>query len=513
MRKYYVDTIEKNQLDKEVIFIKLNDSRVRLFVLLFLLAFLNKRIVFCGSKLLKIRLRTFGGFLNTSFVSLKSKEYYYYLATSKYIYSDQTIDSFFIKREGQFLYLYGNKKLNQAQKQHFDQLKIKCDYCEKELLADSRKYFNNIKSGLDKNNKNKNKKRILIMINKRCLSLLDPFIVNYLSNLDASFKAKHEIVVFLDDDIVKSGQELLSHLKNDIILIWKKDKMLLDDCKLSQIDDYTESVKHRRQINLNDYDSFVYKDESSRLLGTNYYDEVFNFGFSSIYWLSVIYSLNTNSIHQLYLSKPITELKRYLNGVFEYTGKSFRDEEIFINRDGCKSSFDKCVSYVPKLDTNNIPKLTQGYLNDNKVLLLNHLDSGFNGTFFIDAIPFFSYEDDINYLVLDNSLTRKQWIDLVDKLGDTKVHIYDPFKILGINDIVKYPVIKKHSTLYSLIDNYKNCVCYVGADKKIIYEAEHFGKQVMFVDLDGYCSLMVDTEPESLELFDSIDDLFYRYDN
>ena len=480
MRVTYYNTINEQSINESKVFIKLSNSRLRLLVVLLSIFLDHKRHIFIisGSSKVEKRINAVSKWLGVSFVKDNTEQYYDSLATSKYIYTDQNIDPYFINRKQQFVYVYQSGKNDQNSDYLFDLMQIKSSFVEKQLKKDTRAFFNAIKTGnyTEKNNS------IVIMVSKAYSYLLESFIPNY---VDSIIDEYDKVVLFIDSDIPELDRNMTAYDNDRIIVTYKRDKMILDQFRRDHLDDHVEAVKQKRATEVDPTVSRIYREEAFRMLGRNPYEVVINFGFTSIYWLSIIYALNTDSIFHLYSSDAVTELREYLASVYGVNKPGICIEEFFSNREFDQYCSDRFLAYIPKLNNDHIDPVKQGVCNNETILISNVLESGFNGTKILDLLPFFDIEDRVGYIIVDNSLKRRQWIQLINNLNIKDLHIYDFFGIIRDYDIPDKKIIREHSVLYSLINRYSECIVYEGSGIGIHQEADFFNKNIMITDING----------------------------
>ena len=480
MRLFYFNTINEQAINDSKVLIKLSNSRLRLLVVLLLILLDHKRhsFIICGSSKTEKRIKTVSKWLGVSFVKNNSEQYYYSLATSKYIYTDQNMDTFFINRDGQLVYVYKSGKNDQKSEYLFDLMRIKSSFVEKQFVKDTKSFFNVIK----KRNYTEKSNNILIMVSNEYSYLLESFIPNYIDSIIDEYDS---IVLFLDSDIPESERNIPAYDNDRIVVTYKSDKMILDQFRRNNLDDHIEAIKQKRAVEVDPNVSRIYREEAVRLLGENPYEVIINFGFTSIYWLSIIYSLNTSTFLQLYSSDAVSELREYLAGLYKVYKTGTCIEEFFSNREFDQYCSDLFLAYIPKLNNNHINSVKQGICNNETILISNVLESGFNGTKILDLLPYFDIGDGIRYIIVDNSLKRRQWIQLINNLNIKDLHIYDFFGIIRDYDIPDIKIIREHSVLYSLINRYSECIEYEGSGIGIHKEAVFFNKNIIITDING----------------------------
>ena len=477
--KYYYN----HSVDDNLMLVKLNCGFVRFVAVIILILrsrINNSNIYVYGENQGNIKVLILK-VLRIHYLKKKSKTYYYALANAKYLYLDDDIDEFFVKKDGQIYYMCSLPDTKNELQHNINVLKA--DYIEKTVVKDAKQFVSAI------NNKQDlcsvpDKKRTLILVNKAYVPMIRKYLANMFECIDYE---NNEVILFIENMTSFEYSSIRSFINGNVVCISKGGRIYLGPEMKDTSDAFTKLLNDPEEAVFDgDPEALcdIYGMENRRVFGNRHFDTVINFGFNTNYWLSLIYSVSPK---QLYMHYSNTDIQK--NSVINSALSNDKIEEHYftvVRVENPSEDIEEllCCSYIPNLSHKNISECIEGRLDGKDVIISDYSKDYYPGAYSLDVMPYFDAKDGCSYMIVDNALQKYEWCDFIEALDIEDLHIYDVFNILK-DCYITHPVYQSLTLLYSLMDRYDSCICYDGSDPLIMKEADSFGKGIQAYDIDG----------------------------
>lgn len=437
-------------------------------------------------------------FNNVSYVEAvgkNSEEFYYALATSKYIYADTFFYPNFIKRKGQIFINNVNAKPNDIKNRiNICSADNKADYLIaknnqkrkitfEKFLSDlaNRKLVNQVRKT--------NKKKLLFFVNLKCFDNLFCTFENVTQWLDLK---KYDVTMIFAKSFIDEYGERINSIDSRIRILSHSGSPLCNEeekKRLAFLRDEFYYIKKPRKIK-----SFIpkkiFENEIKRLFGDVRFDYIINMKFDAFYWKNLINMMPG---------------KKYYFDLFEYTDENAvrsagraisagkNDKIVYLTKDKMNNAirFNKKIfskkselmPYVPVKSPSERNEAVKTEINGKSYFIVNRHKMKFLDSYSILTVPFFE-NGSIPYTVLQGGMSGKDAHEFVADLSDKEkeLFVFDFYGVLNKDesfaDHVHY--YRSRDVYNSLLPHLGDC-CLKSEDKGICYEAKLFNKNVIIL--------------------------------
>ena len=487
MQKKYFKNCFNDKVDKDMMLVRMSSGKDRFIALVWLIlksGISRNKIYVFGEDQSGKKIRILKKRLGVRYLRERDERFYEVLAKAKYIYFDEQLDDFFIKKRSQILYLFNSQK--DSHMEQYDNMLLKADMSEQNVLKDTLRFTKMIRGGFKPESAQK-KKRTLILVNKAYVPRIESFLQYLFDVIDYS---KNELVLFVENMDSEGDPDRFDFVDPRVIIVSKNGKMHWTR-KRREINEHYQRIANGLEDEgdvLTEDEKLgarkMYSFEKDRVFGNRGFDTVINFGFATNYWLSLIYSIPCKSLYML-----VDQAKPQKNERIKAMLGDVDTKETYFTLANIKSKLKYVdvdvvyTAFIPNIHKKHILQCKEAELDGEKVFITNFSPGYFTGTYVLNAMPCFG-EGEFSYLIVDNSLEKNQWSDFINRLDIEKLHIYDLFNVLKGN-YIKYPVFNSQPLLYSFIDRYGSCVYCTASNLSIVDEAREFKKKIEPYDKDA----------------------------